>query len=204
MQSFAQVFMYFGADEQTSHSLTNHILSFLPYQYLCVLQQLNHHCLQQYRHDSLWKPRCIATWPELSLRSEDRDWFDCYRRKHSETITTFSDLESELKGVGWYQCPNGHLYAIGECQLAMIVSACPTCGAAVGGARHRMLASNRRLAEQSLRALMAKRDLHRLEALPGNDLLKFRRVAVTESESCAESEDEGEAIDTSLGTYLAY
>ena len=43
----------------------------------------------------------------------------------------------------WYSCPNGHVYAIGECGGATIVSRCPECGVAIGGTSHRLLDSNR-------------------------------------------------------------
>jgi len=47
------------------------------------------------------------------------------------------------KKGGIYTCPNGHLYAIGDCGGAMERSVCPECGAAIGGADHRAAAGNR-------------------------------------------------------------
>ena len=38
----------------------------------------------------------------------------------------------------WFKCPNGHIYAIGECGGAMQRSTCPECGAVIGGARHQL------------------------------------------------------------------
>ena len=38
----------------------------------------------------------------------------------------------------WFKCPNGHVYAIGECGGAMQRSTCPECGAVIGGANHRL------------------------------------------------------------------
>ncbi|XP_072178144.1 NFX1-type zinc finger-containing protein 1-like [Diadema setosum] len=48
-----------------------------------------------------------------------------------------------IKAVGlskghWYKCPNGHIYAIGECGGAMQRTMCPECGASIGGERHRL------------------------------------------------------------------
>jgi len=43
----------------------------------------------------------------------------------------------------WYSCPNGHVYAIGECGGATQVGQCPECGAKIGGSRHRLLDNNR-------------------------------------------------------------
>ncbi|PVI08317.1 NFX1-type zinc finger-containing protein 1 [Periconia macrospinosa] len=36
----------------------------------------------------------------------------------------------------WYDCANGHPFAIGECGMPMQVARCPECGAAVGGQSH--------------------------------------------------------------------
>lgn len=43
---------------------------------------------------------------------------------------------------GWYKCPNGHLYCIGECGGAMQLSKCPECNATIGGEQHRLVADN--------------------------------------------------------------
>ncbi|CAG0889862.1 unnamed protein product, partial [Darwinula stevensoni] len=42
----------------------------------------------------------------------------------------------------WYKCPNGHIYAIGECGGAMQESRCNECGARIGGERHRLVSDN--------------------------------------------------------------
>ena len=42
----------------------------------------------------------------------------------------------------WFKCPNGHVYAIGDCGGAMQESKCPECNARIGGTQHRLLASN--------------------------------------------------------------
>ncbi|XP_059152113.1 NFX1-type zinc finger-containing protein 1-like [Physella acuta] len=42
----------------------------------------------------------------------------------------------------WYTCPNGHIYAIGECGQAMEESKCPDCKAVIGGANHRLRQDN--------------------------------------------------------------
>ncbi|KXT16524.1 hypothetical protein AC579_1326 [Pseudocercospora musae] len=47
-------------------------------------------------------------------------------------------MATEFLGTGhWYRCANGHLFTIGECGMAMELSRCPQCGAAVGGQNHR-------------------------------------------------------------------
>ena len=43
----------------------------------------------------------------------------------------------------WYECPNGHLYCIGECGGAMQEARCPECKATIGGSNHRVVTGNR-------------------------------------------------------------
>ncbi|KAK6976420.1 NFX1-type zinc finger-containing protein 1 [Biomphalaria glabrata] len=42
----------------------------------------------------------------------------------------------------WYHCPNGHIYAIGDCGQAMEESRCPDCKEKIGGTNHRLLPTN--------------------------------------------------------------
>ena len=42
----------------------------------------------------------------------------------------------------WYKCPNGHIYAIGECGGANQQRSCPECGATIGGVDHRLAEGN--------------------------------------------------------------
>lgn len=42
----------------------------------------------------------------------------------------------------WYKCPNGHIYAIGDCGGAMEQRQCPDCGATIGGTHHRLVQGN--------------------------------------------------------------
>lgn len=42
----------------------------------------------------------------------------------------------------WFKCPNGHVYAIGDCGGAMEVSTCPECKEKIGGTSHRLLPNN--------------------------------------------------------------
>ena len=45
-------------------------------------------------------------------------------------------------GGHWYQCPNGHVYTIGECGGAMETSSCPECELTVGGSHHQLRSDN--------------------------------------------------------------
>nr|XP_055068724.1 NFX1-type zinc finger-containing protein 1 isoform X2 [Misgurnus anguillicaudatus] len=60
---------------------------------------------------------------------------------------TDEEREMIVKAVGltkghWYKCPNGHVYAIGECGGATQQSNCPECNATIGGANHTLVQGN--------------------------------------------------------------
>ena len=42
----------------------------------------------------------------------------------------------------WFACPQGHVYAIGECGGAMERGRCPECDAVIGGERHTLVEGN--------------------------------------------------------------
>ena len=50
--------------------------------------------------------------------------------------------ELNLGAGHWFECPNGHVYAIGECGGATEESKCPECKAKIGGTGHKLLRSN--------------------------------------------------------------
>lgn len=50
-------------------------------------------------------------------------------------------------GMHWHTCPNGHVYAVGNCGHAMQRSSCPECGAAIGGVGGLLAAGNRAAAD---------------------------------------------------------
>ena len=43
----------------------------------------------------------------------------------------------------WYKCPNGHIYAIGECGGAMEERKCPECNVIIGGTNHTLAQGNK-------------------------------------------------------------
>ncbi|KAK4872846.1 hypothetical protein RN001_014875 [Aquatica leii] len=47
----------------------------------------------------------------------------------------------------WFKCPNGHIYAIGECGGAMQTGRCADCGEAIGGTSHTLVPTNRHAGE---------------------------------------------------------
>ena len=54
--------------------------------------------------------------------------------------------------VGWYKCPNGHPYSVGNCTYPMEKARClhPGCGAPIGGENHVCVKGVTRLGEQDL------------------------------------------------------
>ncbi len=72
--------------------------------------------------------------------------------KHlSDTYSVFGLSEAERLEIvrtmafdpgHWYKCPNGHVYAIGECGGAMERSRCPECKEEIGGGSHQLVAGN--------------------------------------------------------------
>lgn len=52
-------------------------------------------------------------------------------------LRNVTDVHGNLvQEVGWYECPNGHKYSVGQCTRPMEVASCPACGAAIGGTNH--------------------------------------------------------------------
>lgn len=63
-----------------------------------------------------------------------------------DNSVAFKKMISEAIGLSsghWYECPNGHPYAIGECGGAMEKSVCPECNAEIGGLNHNLNSQNR-------------------------------------------------------------
>ena len=70
--------------------------------------------------------------------------------KKLNTGLGISDVERKeiIKAMGltqghWFKCPNGHIYAIGECGGAMQEARCNECGAQIGGGSHTLRSDNR-------------------------------------------------------------
>ena len=57
------------------------------------------------------------------------------------------ELLQGTRDLGWYRCPNGHRYTVGNCTWPMEESVCtsPGCGAVIGGRNHQPSAGNKRL-----------------------------------------------------------
>lgn len=69
--------------------------------------------------------------------------------KKVETAAKITDAERRqiVKAMGftkghWFKCPNGHIYAVGDCGGPMEKSKCNECGATIGGQSHQLVANN--------------------------------------------------------------
>ena len=60
--------------------------------------------------------------------------------KYMQRYFPGSLFEAPLDRLKWYECPNGHPYAVGECGMPMQKGKCPQCGAVIGGEHHRSVA----------------------------------------------------------------
>lgn len=60
-------------------------------------------------------------------------------KERIQIITAMGDIQ---RGA-WFECPNGHVYAIGDCGGATQESRCNECGATIGGTSHALRRDNR-------------------------------------------------------------
>ena len=90
-----------------------------------------------------------AIW---AMKLNDPFWRDLlvnHERLKKVYIPTMPDdilqiAAAVLQGVGWYKCPNGHAYSVGECTRPMEVSRC-YCGQEIGGENHVPVSNNERI-----------------------------------------------------------
>ena len=63
----------------------------------------------------------------------------------------FAEVVKASGRVGWYICPNGHKYSVGQCTMPMQKARCPACGAEIGGSNHTSVRGVRRLDDGEIR-----------------------------------------------------
>ena len=84
---------------------------------------------------------------EENSRKTVRTFLNELKRKHTPLCISDEERVMILKAMDltkghWFKCPNGHVYAIGECGGATEESTCPDCGANIGGLGHRLDSRN--------------------------------------------------------------
>lgn len=86
-----------------------------------------------------------------NLRTLVQEWLKVLRKECYEEVTAkeLANIKAAMvsgpRGIAthsghWYNCANGHPFAIGECGMPMELARCPECGAQVGGQGHRAVA----------------------------------------------------------------
>ena len=63
----------------------------------------------------------------------------------------FLEIVNASGTVGWYVCPNGHKYSVGQCTMPMEKAICVQCGKPIGGLNHVSVKGVRKLNEGDLR-----------------------------------------------------
>ncbi|EZG03317.1 hypothetical protein H106_06803 [Trichophyton rubrum CBS 735.88] len=81
----------------------------------------------------------LRTLVEQSIRSMKTEWYEEITSDEKEAIK--AAMLSGPKGIAthsghWYNCSNGHPFAIGDCGMPMELARCPECGASIGGRDH--------------------------------------------------------------------
>ena len=76
---------------------------------------------------------------EENIEILGREWYEDITAEELAEIK--KAMVSGREGIAthsghWYNCANGHPFAIGECGMPMQLARCPECGAAVGGLGH--------------------------------------------------------------------
>jgi hypothetical protein len=79
--------------------------------------------------------------------------------------------------VGWYECPNGHKYSVGNCTRPMQVATCPDCKADIGGHDHVAVAGTKRLGTDSeLKVSLPGYMLDVTGAITGYDIVRLGKL----------------------------
>jgi len=102
-----------------------------------------------------------------------------YFKKSIQVFVSVITQEEKLmviKALGlqqghWFKCPNGHLYAIGECGGAMQEGKCIECNATVGGQSHTLRPDNKHAPEMDGSSHPAWNDLNNLQNFDPNQFM---------------------------------
>ncbi|APA10158.1 hypothetical protein sscle_06g049280 [Sclerotinia sclerotiorum 1980 UF-70] len=101
-----------------------------------LLEEARNLCSQGFQNaDSL------LTAVEESIKFLRREWYEEVTKEELDAIK--KAMVSGRGGIAthsghWYECENGHPFAIGECGMPMQLARCPECGARIGGQSHNL------------------------------------------------------------------
>lgn len=99
-----------------------------------LLVEAEHLCEQRFQNaDNL--RTAVGEW----LKLLGKEWYE--EVTEEELAAVKAAMVSGPRGIAthsghWYNCANGHPFAIGECGMPMQLARCPECGAPVGGEHH--------------------------------------------------------------------
>ncbi|KIW22051.1 uncharacterized protein PV07_12556 [Cladophialophora immunda] len=92
----------------------------------------------------------LKTAAEESIKLLGREWYEPVTS--AELASIKQAMVGGSKGMAthsghWYNCINGHPFAIGECGMPMEHARCPECGAPIGGSNHQAVTGVTRATE---------------------------------------------------------
>eukprot|EP00913_Durusdinium_trenchii_P004759 g4419.t1 len=99
--------------------------------------------------------RKLKEWTTESLNEETnvsrRSKQALVDRMFAGTLLPHAAVIGAMGYVGWYTCPRGHPYSVGECTRPMQLGRCPVvgCGAPIGGESHRNVEGVRTVNQES-------------------------------------------------------
>ena len=115
-----------------------------------------------------------------------------------QPLSESQQVMQALGGVGWYTCPRGHPYSVGNCTYPMELSTCATCGARIGGQNHNSVAGTTRLG----RDLEMRDPGYLISEPPARVVRKVRREALYGADAPSMSGEGGGGADKTLEIWL--
>jgi len=100
-----------------------------------VLEKAKEMCTQPFQNADI-----LGDAVEEMIKLLGREWYEVVTPEELAAIK--AAMVSGPRGIAthsghWYNCANGHPFAIGECGMPMERARCPECGASVGGQHQR-------------------------------------------------------------------
>ena len=121
-------------------------------EYFIELKQFNNHFFKNFtkkiKNLKLYQKKIENSNLIIDLNELEKSNFNIEINEQNEIIIDIykaKELLKEINGTSWYQCPNGHVYAIGDCGNPWENAKCPECNELIGGTQHQLNKGNVRL-----------------------------------------------------------
>jgi hypothetical protein len=121
-------------------------------EYFIELKQFNNHFFKNFtkkiKNLKLYQKKIENSNLIIDLNELEKSNFNIEINEQNEIIIDIykaKELLKEINGTSWYQCPNGHVYAIGDCGNPWENAKCPECNESIGGTLHQLNEGNVRL-----------------------------------------------------------